>query len=519
MIATAPMDTSKLLDGNWYYVPAKDADMPTIRKDLTVELEDHFNNIITIILFELTPTHIKLPRLYGLSKYGSPRFQRLTDGTDCDPSHFSDVRFKLYDAQQQCVDALRSKFFTDEQRKSGTAGCVLNLACGKGKTHIGIQRILDVKKRTLVVCHSNVSVSQWVKNISHALPNVTIAEFHGNGAFPTTDVVVATIHPLALKRSTEHYDQRAFASWLMTFGHVIYDEIHIFGAPKFSGIFDLVHSTMQLGLSATPERSDGMEKNFALKVGPILDAQTSLGIKPPIFDVTVYPLTPPLPTVVTPSAERRNGAFATSVKAFTLSDTRVEFLSATLKTHFERVPNDNVLIFCNYVEEVNFLFARLLVAFQGYYIDRVYEDVCAETISNMADNARILICTYKKGGTAFSPVRFRTVVIWSPTRAMIKQAVGRIQRWRDEEGIELGPEGSWNRMPRTIFDFIDAHTVASSQYYSGSIENGHKIPSRRMVYIESGYNVCKPKESRSLMNLEQETVEMFKNIGLSTTDS
>jgi superfamily II DNA or RNA helicase len=507
------ISTSKILDGNWYYVPVREADMPAIRKGLTIEIEDHFNNQIFIPLYELTPTHVKVPRLFGLHHYGKPRLQRLSEGEDCDPAHFNNVKFTLQQAQQLCIEALRTHFFTKEQIELGSAGCVLNLACGKGKTHIGIQRVLDVKKRTLVVCHSNVSVSQWIKHFGRSLPDVTTSEFHGNGSFPQTDVVIATIHPLALERSTAHYDQATFAKWLNSFGQIIYDEIHIFGAPKFSSFFNSVHSKIQLGLSATPERSDGMELNFSLKVGPVLDAQANLGIKPPTFGVTVYPITPPLPTTITPSAERRNGSYATSVKAFTLSDSRADYLVETLHAHFKRMPNDNILVFCNYIEEVNFLFQKFIAAFQGYYVDRVCEDVCAEAIATMADTARILICTYKKGGTAFSPVRFRAVVIWSPTRAMVTQAVGRIQRWRDEEGVELGPEGSWNSLPRTIYDFIDTHTVASSQYYSGSLENGHTIPSRRSVYIKAGYKVFKPKESKAIVSLEAETETMFKDLG------
>lgn len=521
--------------------------MPSIRKDLTIEIEG-FNKIVTTIsVFEVTATHIKVPRLYGFDHYGPPRFARMSDGVDIDPAHLRRVQFALYPAQQQCVDAMRKANFTDAQVREGTAGCILNLACGKGKTHIGIQRTLDVKKRTLVVCHSNVSVSQWIVNFHRSLPDVTVSEFHGSSGFPDTDVVVATIHPLALERSTAQYDKTRFAQWLNTFGQVIYDEIHIFGAPKFSVFFDIIHSRVQLGLSATPERSDGMELNYELKIGRILDAQADLHIEPPQFDVTVYPLKPPPPTVIVPSTEGRGGAYAEELKKVTISESRCEFLVDTMKSHFSRFPRDNMLIFCNYIEEVEFLFARLLRQFgpggvalksipaeacdtaygvnmagsdekrtmgiAGMYIDKVCGDICAEAIGRMADDARVLICTYKKGGTGFSPVRFRSVVIWSPTRAMIKQAVGRIQRWRDEEGMTLGPEGSWNKLPRTIYDFIDDHTVASGQYYSGSREGGRLVQSRRSTYIDAGYRVFKPKESRSVVSLEKECQSMLAELG------
>jgi hypothetical protein len=505
----------KILDGNWYYVPRAAANKEAIKKDLTIEILDHIGNTLYIPLYKEEKYYFKVPRLYGFAQYGLPRFARMATGVDIDPSHLRNVRFALYPAQQQCVNAIQAKYFTKERISSGFAGCVLNLACGKGKTHIGIQRCLDVGKRTIVICHSNVSVTQWITNFKRSLPGLTISEFHGGALFPQTDVVIATIHPLSLDRSIARYDKTLFEDWLATFGQVIYDEIHIFGASKFSAIFDKVLPAVQLGLSATPERSDGMEKVFELKVGPILDAQKDLGITPPSFDVTVYPLTPPTPPKLAASAERRNGAYATMIKTLTLSEFRMDFLIEKMKAHFARIPNDNFLIFCNYIEEVEFVYQHLIQIFPALYIDRVYGDVCAEAIAMMADTARILICTYKKGGTAFSPLRFRALIVWSPTRAMITQAVGRIQRWRDEEGIELGPEGSWNALPRTIYDIIDQNTASSGQYYSDSNENGHVILSRHKAYLNAGYRVFKPREAGTMTNMAEETAALFSSVGFS----
>ena len=156
------------------------------------------------------------------------------------------------------------------------------------------------------------------------------------------DVIVSTIHPLVLQHRrpgpdplipTDAVDDdlRAF---LDTFGLIVYDEIHIFGAPKFSRIFDLVQARYQLGLSATPERSDRMERVFELKVGPILNATKDLGITPPVFDVTVIPIVPPIKGVQT--TEQRS-TFADQVTSFTLNPSRIDFLIELLRQHLSRI--------------------------------------------------------------------------------------------------------------------------------------------------------------------------------------
>lgn len=508
--------------------------MAQIEKDLIVPIEDHLGNTRYEALYRREfDSYITVPRHYGIQLYGLPDMACLFDGTVIEESHLSVVRFELYDAQRLCIKALRERFFTAKQMAEGSAGCVLNLACGKGKTHIGIQRIKDVGRRTIVVCHSNVSVSQWRKNIARSLPRLSVSEFHGGGSFPTTDVVIATIHPLVLPSSIERYDKKAFFDWISSFGHVIYDEIHIFGSPKFSLVFDLFKARAHLGLSATPERSDGMNIAFRWKIGPILDAKEELNIAPPTFEVTVYPITATgAASRSRPTDEHREGSYAAMVKTLTLSESRVAVLIETMKKHFRehQLGEENMLIFCNYIEEVNFLFDRLVPAFAAeamtpaagaasagggaMTIGRIYENVDADAISLLADTARILICTYKKGGTAFSPIRFRSIVIWSPTRAMVTQAVGRVQRWRDEEGMELGPEGSWNALPRTIYDFADTHTIASQQYYNSSMENGHLIPGRRRVYLSAGYRIHSTKETKEMCQKAKEVRDMFASIGL-----
>jgi len=504
--AISLFETARVLDGNLYYIPSAEARREEIAKNLTIQFQDYLDRPCKIYLFSVAPKWVVVPRFYGFERYGPPVKKRQTRGVEIADYALKKIDYKLYPAQQLCVDALFDRYLNEEKIQRGEAGCTLNLACGKGKTHIGIHSIALLRRRTLIVCHSCVSVSQWRKHLLRSLPFVATVEFHGGHSLPLADVVISTVHPLAFARTSNAFDGGVLAQWLGNFGHVIYDEIHLFGADRFREIFNLVFSATQLGLSATPERSDGNELEYSLKVGPILNAQSDLGICPPQFKVVVFPISPPT------SRRPLNGAsYAEKVKALTMDEGRVEFLIGKMREHLNNLPDENQLIFCNYIQEVDFLFDRLSAAFPsltgegGNAIGKVYRDLCSEAIAALADTARIIICTYKKGGTAFSPLRFTTVWIWSPTR-QIEQPIGRIQRWRDEEGLDEGT--SWNDRVRYVFDFIDPHSPAASQYYSDHRQNDKVMPGRRKTYKTAGYTIREVHREKSLKALEEKAARL-----------
>ena len=73
--------------------------------------------------------------------------------------------------------------------------------------------------------------------------------------------VVAMLHSVSLK----NYDRELFQA----FPFVIYDECHHLGAKMFSKSLIKVQGNYFLGLSATPERKDHMDKVFKYFLGNI----------------------------------------------------------------------------------------------------------------------------------------------------------------------------------------------------------------------------------------------------------
>jgi DNA excision repair protein ERCC-3 len=66
---------------------------------------------------------------------------------------------KLRDYQEEGL----SKMFSSGRGRSG----IIVLPCGAGKTLVGVTAACTIKKSCLVLCTSNVSVDQWVREFRY----------------------------------------------------------------------------------------------------------------------------------------------------------------------------------------------------------------------------------------------------------------------------------------------------------------------------------------------------------------
>jgi len=83
------------------------------------------------------------------------------------------------------------------------------------------------------------------------------------------DFVIAMIHSIASK----DYDIHTFDR----FGIVIYDECHHVGSEQFSKSMMKIRTRFILGLSATPNRRDGLSHVFHKFMGPLFHKEKRSG--------------------------------------------------------------------------------------------------------------------------------------------------------------------------------------------------------------------------------------------------
>jgi superfamily II DNA or RNA helicase len=211
-------------------------------------------------VFRETKTKLYIPKFYGIEKYGMPRkimknyYGSLWETWD---DNHDQITFNgnLYDRQLEPRDTLLESCKTK-------GGGILNIATGLGKTTIALNVITKLKKTTLVIVNKISLLNQWQDEISKFIPNAKVGKIQGQKMdIENKHIIIAMLQSL----SKIDYPQEIFTD----IGLVIVDECHNTSTKMFSQIFFKLCSEYTIGLSATPERSDGCEYVFKWHLGEV----------------------------------------------------------------------------------------------------------------------------------------------------------------------------------------------------------------------------------------------------------
>ena len=154
-----------------------------------------------------------------------------------------------------------------EGRPSGGCGVVV-LACGAGKTIVGIESMRHVQTKTLILATNQAAVNQWVREIIDKT-NLTADQVgaYTGASKEIKPVTVATYQILTWRRSKEAEFEHLHLFEDEDWGLLIYDEVHLLPAPVFGATAGL-QARRRLGLTATLVREDGREGDVFSLVGP-----------------------------------------------------------------------------------------------------------------------------------------------------------------------------------------------------------------------------------------------------------
>jgi superfamily II DNA or RNA helicase len=184
--------------------------------------------------------------------YDSDEFQRRTESAEYGVElMLSPVEIELRPFQEELIEQLRLA------RHQGHHRNLLVAATGTGKTVMaavdyGRLRPTLQRDRLLFVAHREEILEQSRATFRHALRDPTFGEKWVRGQRPTRfDHVFASIQSLnaaGVERiDADHFDV------------VIVDEFHHAAAPSYRQLLERVQPTELLGLTATPERTDGLD--------------------------------------------------------------------------------------------------------------------------------------------------------------------------------------------------------------------------------------------------------------------
>ena len=176
--------------------------------------------------------------------------------------HFEDRRLRCTPIRYRPTTTLRPY-----QQEAAAALRRHQQAClvippGGGKSVTALAAIALTEQPALVIVHTRDLVTQWQALIvrEFGIQPGTIAE----GLIELGDVTVATIQSLA------QLDDITFAAVAARFGCVVTDEAHHVSAPSFRAVLLRLPALFRFGITATPEREDGLGKFVELAIGPIV---------------------------------------------------------------------------------------------------------------------------------------------------------------------------------------------------------------------------------------------------------
>ena len=139
----------------------------------------------------------------------------------------------------------------------------IQLPTGKGKSILGLYLASQLKCKTLIVVHKTDLVKGWKDDIALAFNNkVKVGLIKAQSKTVGDFITIATIQ--TLNKLTPEEQSNLFN----TFGFVIQDEMHHCPSTTFS-LVSKFNSRYKLGLTATPERSDGLTQVMHLFFGDI----------------------------------------------------------------------------------------------------------------------------------------------------------------------------------------------------------------------------------------------------------
>jgi superfamily II DNA or RNA helicase len=403
-----------------------------IKKELTVKpnVPNTFNeNVKTFKVYLENKNKMYIPKFYGIKNFGIPDINKIPDGDDIN----IEFAFSLRDEQKAPCNIAIEKY-------NSTGGGILDLQCGFGKTILACYLISKMKKKTLVIVHKTFLLNQWVERINQSLPTAKIGIIQGDKFdIKDADIVIGMLQTIWNK----DFPLNAFDS----FGHVIIDECHTISSEKFSRALFKINSKYMLGLSATPNRQDGLTKVLKWHIGDIIFSKSTINLNTVNVERIIinsnnqeykkelvdYRGRTKQATMINNISECKNRIYAI-----------IKFAIETLKEHPER----QILILGDRKKQLNDIYNLVTennYCSVGYYIGGMSEPALKES-----EKKQLILGTYAMASTGLDIKSLNCLVLATP-RSDIIQSIGRILR---QEHNNLNPK---------IIDIVDTFSVFNNQ--------------------------------------------------------
>lgn len=343
---------------------------------------------------------------------------------------------------------------------------VLSAATAFGKTVVCSYLISERKVNTLILIQSKELLEQWVDELNKFLiideePPIyktksgrekrresVIGILHGSKNTLTGIIDVAMVGSV--------YSKGKFNDRINSYGMVLMDECHHCGSNTSVEVMQKVNARYVYGVSATPNRSDKLDKIIYMLLGPVRHHYTA---KERAIEQGIGHYVYPRYTRVIDTDESRNdinGAYSLISSSRARNDMILEDTRACVKKG--RTP----VILTRYKEQAKYLYDHLqmdadhVLILYGDNSDKENSHVRQQLKEISRNQSLILVATGQKIGEGFDYPRLDTLMLAAPVSfsGRLEQYLGRLNR--DYEG----------KSEVIVYDYIDSHIRTFDNMYA-----------------------------------------------------
>lgn len=391
-------------------------------------------------VFGISKKKIFLPKFYGIENFGKTDDIRINNYEKINISFNGSLRDNQLTPVDCCLKA------SDE-----IGGGILCAGCGSGKTAMMLYIIAKKGVKALVIVNKEFLMDQWKERIEQFLPDARVGILRQKTIdIENKDIVIAMLQSVSMC----DYDISIYKS----FGLVVYDEVHCVPSKIFSKALRKINTKYHFGLSATPNRSDGMTKVTKLYIGPIIYKANTNKLKNPknlhVFSISFKKL-PDNKFYKDLCNYKGKPDVVKMISNIVQCPKRIALISMLLR-HFIIKDKRHILVLSERIQYLHDIKDKILndlnnnIPFKiGYYIGGMKKSERKES-----ESADLILASYSMAKEAMD-IPILDTLLMATSKSNIEQSVGRILR-KTEYSKECPP---------LVIDMIDKFSSFYNQSF------------------------------------------------------
>lgn len=418
------------------------------KKDLTVQAfvnQDYGEQQKPFPIYLENNKKLYVPKFFGIEHFGNPDESKIDNYEKINLNFAGDLRPHQIEPIDACIKAFNS-----------TGGGILSLPCGEGKTACACYLIAKMAVKTFVLVHKEFLVNQWIERLEQFLPNIKIGKIQGKTIdYENKDIVIGMIQSISMKT----YPMNTFD----TFGMVILDEAHRCPSKEFSKALQKINCKYMLGLSATPERKDGLTKVLKWCIGDIVFMRKGKSTKNSIVERYIFDCDEDVYC-------KELLGFYGKINSAGMINQISEYMPRTnfiCKKVFECLDEERQILILSDRREMLRDIEKIMIEKQievGYYVGGMKREKLDESATK-----DVILATFAMAQEGLDISTIDTIVLSTP-KTEIEQAVGRI---RPKHNVEA------KNMPLVI-DIVDKFSIFERQ-----AQRRYAFYKKKLYFIET----------------------------------